>query len=383
MGNFNHRRFEEALQYRNKTISELSEITSISRQTLTKYKRADNINEVNLRNIAKALDFPVKFFCEKSSEVNGSNVYFRSQLTTKKGYRGVQKIKLKFLASIYNFLKEYLDFPEIDLPDCNGLSPEQAARKVRQAWGLGNGPIDNLINIIESHGIVAVCYDTDTDAIDAFSQRYILDSGKKVFFVAYSANKKSASRIHFDIAHELGHLVMHEWDLTEELDKIEFIEHENEANRFASEFLLPQETFYEDAIKTPLSISAYTKLKMKWKVSIQAMLMRSKNLNVISYDAYRDRIIYMQKRGFRKNEPLDSELKTAEPNLLRTAVMLLINNKVFDADDFMKTLSEEHHFTINSLEAEKLLALPARTLCKTKILQFDKITLKNNYKPII
>ncbi len=40
------------------------------------------------------------------------------------------------------------------------------------------------------------------------------------YLIAYSNNKTSAARIHFDIAHELGHICLHEWsEDIEELSK--------------------------------------------------------------------------------------------------------------------------------------------------------------------
>ena len=68
------------------------------------------------------------------------------------------------------------------------------------------------------------------------------------YLIAYSNNKTSAARIHFDIAHELGHICLHEWsEDIEELSKEEFKRREREANDFAAAFLLPEETFRKDA----------------------------------------------------------------------------------------------------------------------------------------
>ena len=72
--------------------------------------------------------------------------------------------------------------------------------------GVGERPIENMIPLLEQHGILIVCLETETDAIDAFTQRFSLDNGDKIYVIGYSANKKSAARVHFDLAHELGHI---------------------------------------------------------------------------------------------------------------------------------------------------------------------------------
>lgn len=151
---------------------------------------------------------------------------------------------------------------------------------------------------------------------------------------------------------------------------------EKEANRFAAAFLLPEKTFAIDARKVNASIPAYAKLKEKWKTSIQAMIMRSKNLDLINYDTYQKVIVDMQKRGLRKAEPLDDKLITAEPSVLRTAVMLLLENNVFNAAEFMERLSREGSISIYPEDVEELIGLPYGVLQKSRVLNFRNLALK-------
>ena len=89
-----------------------------------------------------------------------------------------------------------------------------------------------MIPLLEQHGILIVCLETETDAIDAFTQRFSLDNGDKIYVIGYSANKKSAARVHFDLAHELGHICLHDWQEVDELEREEFKSREQEANSF-------------------------------------------------------------------------------------------------------------------------------------------------------
>lgn len=98
---------------------------------------------------------------------------------------------------------------------------------------------------------------------------------------------------------------------------------------------MPEETFKQDALAGPKTITYYKQLKKKWKVSIAAMIRRSEKLGVISMEEYQSLIRIMQRRGLRKEEPLDDVLVTASPALLKTSVMMLLQENVFTPEEFM------------------------------------------------
>ena len=375
---FNGERLKKARVYRGLTVAELADKAQCLRQTISMYengKTKPNDNETVLR-IANALSFPAQFFTENEVPVSMGSTYFRALLTTNKRYRAEQIQKMEFLAQIYSFLQEYIDFHELQLPDFSDCSPEEAAAKLRDFWKLGKRPIDNLIHEVEQRGILVTCFETSTDDVDAFSQMVDIN-GKTVFLIAFSSNKKSAARIHFDVAHELGHICLHEWsEDVEALSREEFKEREDEANRFAAAFLLPEESFGADAKRNPLRIPYYTELKRKWKVSIQAMSRRAWKLDIVSLDEYQMIIRTLQRRGLRKDEPLDDTLRTAMPSLLKTAVSMLLEEEVFTPKEFMDELAYTQGLSISPAEVEYLLDLPSGTLNVANILDFKKLQLK-------
>lgn len=375
---FNGERLKKARVYRGLTVAELADKAQCLRQTISMYengKTKPNDNETVLR-IANALNFPSQFFTENEVPVSMGSTYFRALLTTNKRYRAEQTQKMEFLAQIYSFLQEYIDFHELQLPDFSDCSPEEAAAKLRDFWKLGKRPIDNLIHEVEQRGILVTCFETSTDDVDAFSQMVDIN-GKTVYLIAFSSNKKSAARIHFDVAHELGHICLHEWsEDVEALSREEFKEREDEANRFAAAFLLPEESFGADAKRNPLRIPYYTELKRKWKVSIQAMSRRAWKLDIVSLDEYQMIIRTLQRRGLRKDEPLDDTLRTAMPSLLKTAVSMLLEEEVFTPKEFMDELAYTQGLSISPAEVEYLLDLPSGTLNVANILDFKKLQLK-------
>ncbi|WP_439333717.1 ImmA/IrrE family metallo-endopeptidase [Staphylococcus warneri] len=81
--------------------------------------------------------------------------------------------------------------------------------------------------------------DNDVDA-------YSFWSNINIPFIILGSNKGVAVRRNFDIAHELGHLILHRNIQFDMLSNEEYKDLENEADIFASELLLPEEKFTKD-----------------------------------------------------------------------------------------------------------------------------------------
>ncbi len=376
---FNGERLKKARIYRGLTVAELAERINCQRQTLSMYEisKSQPADSKTVEEISKVLDFPIGFFYEHPQKGLSGTTYFRSLLTTSKKYRMEQSVKMDILAQIYSMIQDYIEFPQY-VPLCLDRNPLPgvAAAALREQWGLGHGPIENLVSVVEQHGILVTSFSTSTNDVDAFSE-FVDVGGSQTYLIAYSNNKTSAARIHFDVAHELGHICLHEWsEDIEELPKEEFKRREQQAHEFAAAFLLPEETFRQDVEAGPQTLPFYKQLKKKWRVSIAAMMRRAKDLGVMTSEEYITLIKTMQRRGIRKEEPLDDVLITAGPALLKTAVVMLLQEQVFTPQEFMEELSEHYDLTINPLEVEYLLDLPAGTLAPPKVIAFRSLQIK-------
>ena len=383
MKNFNGEQLKKARVYRGYTVGELAELSGYQRQTISMYENGKStpIDISVIMNLSRVLNFPPQFFTDQSVKLSSGSTYFRALLTTNKKYRNQQEQKMEFVAALYSFIQEYVDFPELNLPEipCD-VSPEEAAGILRKHWGLGDRPISNLIYTVEENGIIVTSFKTETDDVDAFSKMIEIE-GEQRYFIGYSSNKTSAARVHFDVAHELGHICLHGWsEDVESLSKEEFKEREEQAHRFAAAFLLPESTFRRDVIAGPYSLPYYKQLKQKWKVSMSAMIRRAYTLNIISADDYQMLVRTMQRRSIWKNEPLDDVLITSEPSLLRTSVMMLLSEKVFTPKEFVDELSFDFGFSLYSEEIEHLLNLPENTLQVNRVLAFPKMMIKKTIK---
>lgn len=362
---FNGERLKIARMWRNLSATQLADLTGFSRQTISMLENGKLMNPefATVQKLSEKLGFPVTFFLEETKiNLNESTTYFRSLLTTNKKYRVEQEEKIKFIAIVYNMLSEYLEFEKVNLPQIpTNATPQEAANILREYWGLGNRPIENIVYLAESNGLIVTDFETATGDVDAFSHKITSDD-METYLIGYSKNKRTAARIHFDVAHEIGHILLHNWreDL-ECIDKEEFKEIELQAHAFASVFLLPEDEFRKDVSPYATNLAYYTELKKTWKVSIAAMIRRAKDLDIITADDYSRLMRNMQKQGIRKIEPLDDELVTAEPSLLRQAIKILFDQKVFTPNEFLEELSREYGLTLYPKDIETLLGLKKGT----------------------
>ncbi|WP_018703819.1 helix-turn-helix domain-containing protein [Anaeromusa acidaminophila] len=377
---FNGERLKSARIYRGLTVAELAERLQLQRQTISMYEndKLKNPEYSTVKRMSDVLGFPPDFFLEENAmKLKVGSTYFRALLTTNKKYRNQQIQKMNFISTIYSFLNEYIEFPAFNLPSIqNEIDPEEAAKNLRDFWKLGDKPIDNIVYLVEQNGILVTSFDTDTADIDAFSQMIDLNEST-IFLIGYSKNKGTAARIHFDVAHELGHILLHEWsEDIETLSKDEFKERENQAHEFASAFLLPKEAFVADVGAYANNLSYYIELKRKWKVSISAMIRRSYNLGLIDYSTYQQLMRTMQKKGIKKQEPLDDLLFTSTPSLLKTAVQMLIEGGVITPKEFLSELARDFNLSFTSSEVEYLLDLPKDILKISNVIPMHKLNVK-------
>jgi Zn-dependent peptidase ImmA (M78 family) len=198
---------------------------------------------------------------------------------------------------------------------------EHWATRAREFWGLGESPISNLLRVAENNGAIVIRDYLDAETLDALSE-WLEPEG--VPFVVLNADKESAVRSRMDLAHELGHIVLHRGVRTEDLNKkVLFKQIEQQAFRFAGALLLPERPFLRDLHS--LSLDALRALKSKWGVAIGAMIHRIADLGVLSEDQEKRLWINYNRRGWRRREPLDDQLAFEMPSLLPQAFQILID----------------------------------------------------------
>lgn len=361
-----------ARQIRNKTITQLAKEVEISKQSISQFEAetAEPKGETIFK-ISRILDFPIQFFTIANKEsICVSHTFFRALSSTSALEKNSYIEKTKLVTEIYDYLSEKLDLPQLNLYDLeipdeiNLESMEKLAHQVRVNWGLGDGPIWNVIGLLEENGIIVSVLKNDSSKIDAFTQIDVVDSRQR-FCVMLESEKKSMPRRNFSAAHELGHIILHSRVPMNELDGLERSELETQANLFASCFLLPKETFKND-LKYPDEYDFYIELKKKWHVSIKAMIFRAHKLELINYEQYVSLLKKYNYRMARDNvsgerlEPLDNDILIDKPQLFKLAFDMLFENKIITLD------------TMRGEMANRGIALDEALIC-------DVLPLDDNY----
>jgi Zn-dependent peptidase ImmA (M78 family) len=283
-----------ARQRRGLTITTLARTVHVDPKTVTRWESGDSTpTPDSLARIAEQLDFPVEFFSASDvEELADESVSFRALSKTSAAKRNTAIASGRLAMEISDWIDARFRLPEPDVPTLPGYRPEIAAEVVRHRWGLGNEPISNIVHILEAHGVRVFSLVPEIFSVDAFS--FHRSDGRPVVLVNTG---KSGERQRFDLAHELGHLVLH---CEEEIPHGR--EAELQAQRFAAALLMPR----EDVIAQPLrnaDVEQILRARRRWKVAAMALTHRLHELEMITEWGYRDSCVFLSAHGFRRGEP--------------------------------------------------------------------------------
>jgi len=269
-----------------------------------------------LLTIAETTGFPVEYFVRRRTDADGTP-FFRKLRSTPVREQRRAFAWAHLVHDLAVTLDGHIDLPEVDVPRweidlTDEWEIEDAANRLRRTWGLGDGPVPNVVRQLERRGIVTARLPLDRHDVDAFSVWF---PDRPV--VVLGSDKQVTARSRFDASHEVAHLVLHE------PDDAGTKEAEAQAHRFAGAFLAPEESI-APALDSFSDWRELLDLKVEWGMSMGALLRRGKDLGVISEARYVSSLKYMSARGWRREEPGDRELgRPEEPRLLRRAVRRL------------------------------------------------------------
>ena len=292
-----------------------------------------------------------KYFYEEKTlktEFDPSSLAYRS-----KGINSIVKTRyeathLEFIEGLINLLEGYLTYPKNKLAIMRdyciqfiGKATGKVERKeiikylaeyARKELQLGNEN-HRLMLMLEKNGVFIFekFLGDDIDAYSAWS-----NSDKPIIILG--TTKKSSVRRNFDLAHELGHLVLHyKMDLSE-LSKSEYKIIEEEAHDFATYFLMPEEEFIKDIreIKRLSNPNSYIDLKEKWLVSIVAMAYYARKLGFLTYEQHRYFYASLNRQNYTQVEPLDDKIKIIRPGKVKSSLQFLFDNKIISLEELIQ-----------------------------------------------
>jgi Zn-dependent peptidase ImmA (M78 family)/transcriptional regulator with XRE-family HTH domain len=310
-------RLSIARNLRGQTATALAVASGVSPEWISKVERGRTVPSLDLvESVARTLRFPADFFFREVAVLPPSDdFHFRasSKLAQKdkSAARGLSLLAWElsdWMDETYRLpapgVPELQDFADADV----NTEPDVAAEAARNYWGLGSAPISNMMALMEAKGARVFSVNGTYKAIDAFSFRHRENA------IIFLNPTKSAERLRFDLAHELGHLILHGGSLRGNDRKAR----EREANDFASAFLMPRSGVI-GSVRGNVTMDDLLLIRRKWKVSAMALTVRLNQLDLISDWMYRLLCQDLAKKGFRRREPgstLVREGSTLWPQIL-------------------------------------------------------------------
>lgn len=338
---FNHKQLRSARIARGMSMKDLAEKIGVSRQMISYYEsNKKSPSTATLLEIMAVLKFPREFFSVEIDAPVGGATFFRKQSANTKKTREMQQERLKYFNEIYEKLARFVNFPTVNLPeliekDVHDITEEdiiQKAMELREVWSIDKvSPIKNLVQLAEKNGIVIAESTVSDRTLDALS-RWIADRP----FIMLADNQESSVRRRFNVAHEIGHIILH--NSVESIYDYSNIELKNiierQANLFASHFLLPNNSFVDSLLST--SLEYFVELKKYWRVSIQAMLHKAHHLELINDDRYLYLVKQVAFKKWKTKEPLDDELAVEKPTLLEKVYEMVVQNGIVSKQELNK-----------------------------------------------
>jgi Zn-dependent peptidase ImmA (M78 family)/DNA-binding XRE family transcriptional regulator len=307
------------------TMTQLARDLGVTRQTIAAWETgAKTPSDDNLLMLAAQLEFPAAFFSAPDVDpIPEGAVSFRAQTKMTATTRDIALSAGRVSLLINEWFESRYRMPPPDVPTFSRHSPEHAAEMLRERWGLGVDPVRNMMQLLEAHGVRVFSLPPECRSIDAVSLRWL---GTPLVLLTTG---KTGERRRFDLAHELGHLLLHT-----EREGFQGPQAEDEANRFASAFLMPRSALLARPLRSA-TIDKILRERARWRVAAMALTYRLHDLGFLSDWEYRNRCVELSRRGFRSSEPGGVQ---AEGSYLLGKVFPLMRAKGIGVNDIANDL---------------------------------------------
>jgi Zn-dependent peptidase ImmA (M78 family)/DNA-binding Xre family transcriptional regulator len=368
---FKKDRLGQMLAARRLSQVQLASMVGVSPATVSKWRSGNQAPEQDaLARLAAVVNVTPEWFTRPISHAL-SLPLFRSNASAHVAAREMLEARLNWAQDIAVALAEFVDYPDVNLPTRFYTEPEQitfedieqAASECRELWRLGISVIQDLALAVEGAGVILVREETGIAQIEGLSA-WSEVLGRP--FILLSADKDNGYRSRFDLAHELGHLVLHRHiGRPTEPERHKLLE--QQAHRFAGALLLPAETFARE-VRIPPTLDDLLVIKRRWGVSAAAILMRLHALELVDDD---QKLSLFKRRSARwgaKAEPGDQDHPPERPRLLKRTIDLLVDENVMPLDSIAK------HLGLSESDVEMLAGLPEGYFSgKTNVIQFARL----------
>jgi Zn-dependent peptidase ImmA (M78 family)/DNA-binding XRE family transcriptional regulator len=277
--------FSERLKHARKmngfSLQDLSDSIGnvLSKQALSRFESGDSLPDSKMLNtLCKTLNVSPDYFF-KEATVQLQHIEFR------KLKKLPVKEQEKVTSRTVEYLERYLELEDLlGLPGAIDMNPrsfkitntaevEEAARRIRADWKLGDDSLFNITEMLEEHNIKVYKLDVDK----SFSGMSTIVDNRVAVIVLNDNSEIPLVRKRFTALHELGHLYM---DLSAYTEK----EAEKICDAFAGAMLLPADKLkgYFGAKRTQVFTKELMMIAELYGISLSAIMYRALHLNIIS-----------------------------------------------------------------------------------------------------
>lgn len=314
--------FSKNLKYyrlrNNLSMKELANRIGVTSMAISNYEKGIRTPDMQiLRNLADALHVNIMdFMSVRNKELKFQHGEFRKNSS-------LGKIKQEYIReSIEEYFNRFLSIISIlgeavlpKAPRCHAMQlsedDEVNAKSLRSYLNIApEGPVGNLVDILENYGILIFAdeFDHDFSGINGMinSRPYI------------AINKcMTPERQRFTIVHELVHMFFI-WsnDLNESAC-------DSKSNAIAGAFLFPRnDAIRELGIRRTGIYRDMVLSAQEFGISMLCLAYRAKELKIVTEAAYKDFMMQASRAGWRKNEPprIEPEESTLFKQLVYRAV---------------------------------------------------------------
>lgn len=268
--------------------------------------------------LEQVLDVQSTFFSIKpTAGVSEADCHFRRLQTASRSAILQTIARGSFVEQLSAALEKTVRLPKVDFPllgvPGSLAEVEEIAAEARAYWHLGDdAPISNVTRVLERAGAIVINFPDISERVDALSM------SRRRPIVVRSSVKSAAARVRFDLSHECAHLIMHSGCATGDHET------EEQAHRFASAFLFPAKSMLREFPRSSrLDWVTIFQLKLRWGMSLRAIIRRGYDLGMLDAVQYRSANIHLMKTGQSKVERGDGEMNPEQPELLTNALSSL------------------------------------------------------------
>lgn len=259
----------------------------VTKQAISKYEKGQSMpSSAVLIALAKALDSSLDyFFRPMSPDLQNLEVSFRKKSSI--GVKEINALKVNIQDDIERFLeiesilgeKKSALISECHETLSSSEQMEKQAIKLREKWNIGQAPIINIQDTLETNG-VKVIFSEGPSGFDGVSGRVNNDN----LIMVLNTKVDMVERQRFTALHELAHLLFNDcFD-----SSLSPLEKEKLCHAFANEMLIPGKVlrhFFQD--KKKISVEELVYLQQQYGVSIDAIMHKLLDLDIISEKRYR------------------------------------------------------------------------------------------------